>query len=545
MGASGGSRIVSRFRSLSEIASLLAFLIGLVVLLHWALEIDLARYILPGESATKANTGLGFCLSALALWLLQARRISARNRRIATGLAAIVGVLGLLSLLEYVLGLDLGIDQILFKDVMHASEMPHAGRMAPNAALNFVAIGISLMILDWETGRGRRPAQYIALVACVGPSVQLLAHVFGDPPFGPTRLFGIYLALGMPVQAALGFLMIFLGVLCARPDCGWMATVTSEGMGRNLVRRLLPVASLTLIGTAGLRVLGERAGLYSEGFGVGIVVLASLMILSALVLAATRSINREEALRREAEQELRRFNAELERRVTERTAHLDVANKELSAFTYSVSHDLRAPLVTIGGFSMALVEDYLQRLDETGQNYVRRIHAEALRMGHLIDDLLRLSRITRAEMKRETVDLSVMAENILAELHEKHPDRQVEVAIPKGLTAQGDLRLLRVALENLLVNAWKFTGNRAKARIEFGATDKDGERVFFVRDDGVGFDMAYAHKLFTPFHRMHPVEDFPGTGIGLVTVQRIIGRHGGRIWAEGATGKGATFYFTL
>jgi light-regulated signal transduction histidine kinase (bacteriophytochrome) len=316
-------------------------------------------------------------------------------------------------------------------------------------------------------------------------------------------------------------------------------------MGRNLVRRLLPVASLTLIGTAGLRVLGERAGLYSEGFGVGILVLASLMILSALVLAATRSINREEALRREAEQELRQFNAELERRVIERTAHLDVANKELSAFAYTVSHDLRAPLVTIGGFSQALVEDYLQRLDETGQNYVRRIHAEALRMGHLIDDLLRLSRITRAEMKRETVDLSATAEGILAELHERHPDRQVEVAITKGLTAQGDLRLLRVALENLLVNAWKFTGNRAQARIEFGATDKDGERVFFVRDDGVGFDMAYAHKLFTPFHRMHPAEEFPGTGIGLVTVQRIIGRHGGRIWAEGAVEKGATFYFTL
>ncbi|MGB7542146.1 MAG: ATP-binding protein, partial [Burkholderiales bacterium] len=219
--------------------------------------------------------------------------------------------------------------------------------------------------------------------------------------------------------------------------------------------------------------------------------------------------------------------------------------KELEAFSYSVSHDLRAPLRHIDGFGQILLEDYAGKLDDEGRRHLQRVREASQRMAQLIDDLLNLSGITRAEMRRETVDLSRMAEMAAEALRKTDPQRAAEIVIEKGLTAEADERLLRVALDNLLGNAWKYAGKRPRARIEVGRTDRDGKTAYFVRDNGAGFDMAYAHKLFGAFQRLHSVSEFPGTGIGLATVQRIIHRHGGQIWAESAVDKGATFYFTL
>lgn len=226
-------------------------------------------------------------------------------------------------------------------------------------------------------------------------------------------------------------------------------------------------------------------------------------------------------------------------------SELEAANKELEAFSYSVSHDLRAPLRGLDGFAQALLEDYTQVLDETGQDYLQRVRAASQRMAALIDDLLDLSRVTRAELRREPVDLSALARGIAADLHKSAPKRKVEFVIPEDVSAHGDRRLLRVVLENLLGNAWKFTAKRSGAAIEFGVTDHDGERVYFVRDNGAGFDMTYADKLFAPFQRLHAPADFEGTGIGLATVQRIVHRHGGRVWAEAGVNRGATISFTL
>ena len=256
---------------------------------------------------------------------------------------------------------------------------------------------------------------------------------------------------------------------------------------------------------------------------------------------------------------LRESKEGLEQRVTERTHELEernealrhnaaqllAANTELDAFAYSVSHDLRAPLRSIDGFSQVLLEDYAAQLDEAGRDSLRRVRAATQRMGTLIDDLLKLARVTRVEMRTEFVDLSVMAREIAAELQRATPDRQVEFAIAQGLEARGDARLLRVALENLLGNSWKYTAKRTKPKIEFGSIEENGGRAFLVRDNGAGFDMRYADKLFGVFQRLHSVSEFEGTGVGLATVRRIITRHGGRIWAEGAVEQGATFYFTL
>jgi PAS domain S-box-containing protein len=247
-----------------------------------------------------------------------------------------------------------------------------------------------------------------------------------------------------------------------------------------------------------------------------------------------------------AEAEIRRLNAELEQRVIQRTSQLAAANKELEAFSYSVSHDLRTPLRSIDGFSLALLEDYGQQLDAVAQGYLNRIRQASQRMGQLIDDLLNLSRLTRGELDRQIVDLSGLVQAMAVELKRSEPERTAEFTIAPNQIVNADARLVRAMFENLLGNAWKFTAKKAETHIEFGVQlQVDGSKIYFVRDNGAGFDMAYAGKLFGAFQRLHTPQEFPGTGIGLATVQRIVNRHGGRIWAEGAVDRGAVFYFTL
>lgn len=324
------------------------------------------------------------------------------------------------------------------------------------------------------------------------------------------------------------------------------ATGVAEGVddqGRPVLAALgrVPETPWYLVVSQELAVIEEpirERALFTLGGVVGTIVLAGVVLL---LYWRSREIGERKATERRLEE----LAADLERRVRERTDELRAANAELEAFSYSVSHDLRAPLRALDGFSLALVEDYGNILDGQAADYLGRIRGASQRMGLLIDDLLMLSRVTRRDMTWEESDLSALARGIGLELAAEEPGREVAFTVTPDLTVEGDRHLLDVLLRNLLGNAWKFTSRTQGARVEVGVEDHAGTRAFFVRDNGAGFDPRHADKLFTPFQRLHGDDEFPGIGIGLATVQRIVRRHGGRVWAEGETGKGATVWFTL
>ncbi len=335
---------------------------------------------------------------------------------------------------------------------------------------------------------------------------------------------------------------------------GYSSAEMTPAIWRSLVRTSVPMGEAAGLGAADALTLGRKGKLDTWRCDYHIRIRdGSMRWVSDTAVEMTEpdgssvgsmGILMDITARREAEEAVRNLNAELERRVQERTAELQTANRELETFAYSVAHDLRAPLRSIDGYSKLLQEDCRAALPDEASFYLENVRQAAQRMGQLIDDLLRLSRVTRTEMHRTHVDLSQIAGQVVELLRRQEPQRQVEVMIEDNLWVQGDANLLRLVLENLLGNAWKFTSHTVQARIEMG-TLQPGERVFFIYDNGAGFDMRYAHQLFKPFQRLHGGQDFEGSGVGLATVQRIIQRHGGRIWAKGVVGEGATFYFTL
>jgi len=316
--------------------------------------------------------------------------------------------------------------------------------------------------------------------------------------------------------------------VCAEDRQDWAAELRSRGRVPNYEMRLRTKAGKEL------QVL----------FSAEVIELRGEACILVLAIDQTQRKQSEIALK-ESEAEIRRLNADLERRVKERTAELTSANRELESFAYSISHDLRAPLRGIDGFSHLLDEEYGDRIDDQGRGYIERVRKAVQRMGTLIDDILELSRVTRQEMRREDVDLSRLATEVAEEISRAQPGRRVDFVHAPGCHANGDAQLLRLLLQNLLENAWKYTGPSNTAKVEFGSETADGKTVFFVRDNGVGFDMRYAGRLFSPFERLHKPQEFEGSGVGLATVSRIAHRHGGRIWAEAKPGEGATFRFTL
>lgn len=540
------SAVASSVTNLPKAASVAVALVNLLVLAGWVFNVEFLKRVFTDAVAMNPMTAVAFLLSSAGLWLYRADVSDAPRlaniRRAAFLCAAAVALTGLLMFFGYAAGWDVGLDRVLF-----SSKLATAGgdpnipnRMAPNTSLNFLLAGSALLLAGSRDRRLGWLTQAMLLFVIFTSFLAFLGHTYDAP-----GLYKVSPFIGMAVNTAACFMALGVGILAVRPNQGVMAVVASPRMGGVAARRLLPVAFLLPVALGWIRLWGQRADLYGTEFGLGLMTTASVALLSMVIVGIAASLNREDSARRRAEEEIRKLNEELEQRVLRRTAQLETANKDLEAFSYSVSHDLRAPLRAIDGFSRILLEDYSERLDEEGRRLLKIVGDNGKKMGALIDDVLSFSRIGRREMESADIDMNALAASVFEELKAGTEGRSVEFDVEPLPRARGDRSMVRQALANLLANAVKFTRPRSEARIRL-AGRVDGNRCFyFVRDNGVGFDMKYADKLFGVFQRLHGPDEFEGTGVGLAIVKRIVEKHGGEVWAEGEIDKGATFYFVL
>lgn len=524
-------------KACARTAGMLVIAICCVVLVGWALDIGILKSVVPGFVTMKVNTAVAFLFAGAAL------RAAARDNRAAEMriLAAAVAVIGVLSLCEYAFGWDLRLDQMLFRDREDPQAGPYIpGRMAPASGVLFLMTSGALLLLD--SGLGSWPSQFLSIIVLGGSLFPLVGYLYG---IGSMYKTGPYSSVAL--QTAVCFALTGAGLMLSRPDRGLMRVLASDTTGGVLGRRLLPAAFFVPLALGWILLEGQKAGFYDSGLRLVLFALWNVVILTVVIVWTAKSLFDVDNLRKAAEAKIRLLNDDLEKRVHERTTQLESANKELEAFSYSVSHDLRAPLRAIDGFSRIVMDDYAASLPEDGQSLLHDVCANTRRMGELIDDLLSFSKLGRQPLKRGRVAVDRLVKECLADLNPNHNGRRIELCIGELADCEGDVSLLRQVWINLLSNAIKYTGKCAQAVIEVGCRHgkpPDGP-VYFVKDNGVGFDMRYAERLFGVFQRLHRSEDYEGTGVGLAIVARVVGRHGGRIWAESEPGKGTTFSFTV
>lgn len=525
----------SRLAVIPASAAALVVALGISILISWKIGIEALQGFVPGFPRMNPLTASCFIASGAALWLMLPKETSRPRRCAGQILSGFAGICGLLKLAGTLWGWNLGVDEILFHSRLSTLGHPPA-LMAIGTAVDFMLIAASLPILDLETRRGGRPAQFLGFIAGAIAVIDATGYAYGGQAL---VAFRVYRSMALPT--ALSFVILSFGILISRPDRGFVAVCVGSGTGAVVCRRLLPLAVTAPIVLGWLRVLGQRAGWFGSEAGMALTSAAYIIVLATIVLWTAQALHDIDNQREATQQSLRKS----EERYRRRSAELEASNKELEAFCYSISHDLRTPLRGIHGFSELLLEDCGDQISTTGKAHLSRICEGTQRMSTLINDLLDLSRVTRTRMQRERIDLSALAISIAGNLRTGAPERDVEFESVPGIEAEADPELMRVVLENLIGNAWKFTTKRQHGRVEFGASQTNGSRVFFVRDNGAGFDQSHAGQLFGAFQRLHRADEFPGSGIGLATAQRIIHRHGGKIWGEGAIDKGATFYFTV
>ena len=630
-----------------------AALAGILVLVGWWRDVATLKSVLPGLPRMVPNTALGLTLAGIALWLLRREPAPRLRRWFAEAAAGGAAVIGLLTLAEYLLGRDLGIDQLLARDLGATSPAALPGRPPVHTALALVLVGLALGGLDVRPRRGPQPAQLLAVLSTLVALLALLGYACGVPTF--YGRFSFWPHTGMALHTALLVTLLGAGIVCARPG-GLMAILLSPGAGGVVARRLLLVPVALPLAVSLLQQAIRRFVPYNLEFGGWLFSLSNVIVFTLVIWWVADVLHRADAGRAHAEQRFRavaetaiagivsadstghiiylnpaaeqmfgyaaaeavgrpltllmperfrdahawglaRFLATGESRVIGKTVELagrrkdgaefpldlslatwrvgpdafftgivhdisarkraeeelrrlnqqlEAANQELKAFSYSVSHDLRAPLRAIDGFARILLEDCAPQLTAEAQRYLQRVRYNTLQMGRLVDDLLALSRLGRQPLAKQPVAPAGLVKQVLDELHDEQANRRVAVTIAELPVCLADPGLLKQVWANLLANALKYTRGRDEARIEVGCRTDGGQGpVYFVRDNGVGFDMQYAHKLFGVFQRLHRAEEYEGTGVGLAIVQRIVHRHGGRVWADARPGEGATFYFTL
>ncbi|MDP9004713.1 MAG: ATP-binding protein [Verrucomicrobiota bacterium] len=524
-------------RRASIIAAVFAGAISLAGLGGWASRVHSLALV-----AIHPVIAFGFVLASASILLLHRDHSEKMGSRLGGILAGSVVFIGALTLISHWFHWNLEIDGWVLPKQLGANSVP------PKAALALMLIGGALLFQ--RTARAYRFAELFSFFAVGIGVVGLQGYAFGlldlftDPSFIP-----------MFIGTGVGLTALGIAILLARPERGAIGIIASDTAGGFVARRLLPMAIIVPMGLGALRLAGENAGWYSTKFGVALFTTAFIVLFLALIWWTARLLHRLDLKRRAAEsaiqnseERVRRLNLELEHRFAERTAALEAANaanEDLESFSYSVSHDLRAPLRAIGGFSRIVIEDHSATMDADGVRYLHQVEKSAQQMGQLIDDLLTFSRTGRQELKVQKVSTRSVVKAALEDLKTMREDRRVDICVGELPDCDADPSLLRQVWLNLLANALKYTSKKDPAVITIGSRREGGTDVFFVRDNGAGFDMKYAGKLFGVFQRLHLADDYEGTGVGLALVQRIVQRHGGRVWTEAEVNRGATFYFTL
>lgn len=553
--------------SISEIISLITILFGILVLVGWAFNIKIL--LSPGEgfSTIKSNVGLAFILIGLSLYLIQNKRNNLRNKRISQLLALITFFIGFLTIFEYLSGIDLFIDQILFKEAPGAFLASHPNRMAFSATICLILAGLSALFMDYETKSGQMPGQYLMLLM---GSVAIMALI--GFAYGVSYLYKLPSFTGIAIYAAITFLFLFLGLLFARPDKGLMRVFNSDLLGsKNATRLLLPSILLTLI-LGWLLVQGRNFGLYRAPFAISLFALLTIILTFILTWENTLQLNKTDLQIRKTQHELEKsrdnlelevekrteelleLNKNLEREINERKKYekildqklneLKRSNSELEQFAYIASHDLQEPLRMVSSYLQLIERRYSDKLDEDGHEFMEFAVDGASRMQTMINDLLIYSRVTTRGKEFELIDMDQILEKVLKNLEVSIKENNAQVNYKNLGKIKADPSQMSQIFQNLISNGIRFKGDKDPV-INVISEENEDEWIFTVEDNGIGIDHQYSEKIFEVFKRLHGKDQYPGTGIGLAISKKIAERHGGRIWVESELDKGSKFIFTI
>jgi signal transduction histidine kinase len=527
------NNVTKKLAHSSKVFTGCVLILGILVLVGWQFNIDFLKSPLPNMVAMNPMTAIGFIATCLSILILNK---PGHSTYIFFLLGAIPLAIGVLKLGDTLFHFESGLDRILFSDKLSIHQPGNVpNRMAPNSAFNFVLIGLAFLSVKFETHKRKIPSQYIALMIAFISLLSIIGYVYHVKAF-----YGLLSYIPMALHTAIGFLMISLVILFHKSDQGFMLILTSGYEGSNTARLLIPAAILTPVLLGYLRLLGQWNKIYSIEFGGALLIVTIIVAFIGLIWYNSNVLNERDKLRRDTEYRIHELNEEL----MQINSKLISANNDLEAFSYSVSHDLKSPLRAVISFASIVDEDYSSVLDEDGRNMLQIVITSGKKMNNLIDDLLAFSKIERTEIQKNEIDTKQLVETVWNELSHTMPHcAQLKILQTHNLHA--DNALLRQVIVNLLSNAIKYSAKSDKPSITINSEIKGDDVIYSIADNGIGFDMKHAQKLFGVFQRLHGTNDFEGTGVGLAIVQRIVNKHQGRVWAEAELGKGATFYFAL
>jgi signal transduction histidine kinase len=492
--------------------------LGALVLVGWAFDVPVLKAVVPGLTTMKPNTALCFLLGGVGLGLRVGLHDRVTGRRIAQLCGALVLLIGVATLAEFLFHVDLGLDALLFQEAP-SLDSPYPERMSEMVALSFAGSGGALMLLD--SRRAPTATEILALIVALVSLTGLVGYAYDVRPFYAVDQFS-----AVALHTALGFTALALGILCARPDRGIVAVVIGDTAGGAMARRLLPVALALPLALGWLQLQGERAGVYPAAFGTGWFAVSAVVILVAAILWYAVSLSRSDAERRRGEQELARSNEELER------------------FAYVASHDLQEPLRMVASYVQLLAKRYKGKLDRDADEFIAFAVDGAVRMQVLIEDLLAVSRVGTRGAPLTPTDANAVLERAIASLRLAIDEAGASVTSDRLPVVAADAGQLEHVFLNLISNALKFRG-AAAPRVRISAAARGGQWIFSVRDNGIGMEPQYFGRIFLLFQRLHGKTQYPGTGIGLAIAKKIVERHGGRIWVESEPGRGSCFFFSL